>query len=262
MKIAVCSLYINDWYRDITKYGKLSLENYCTKFGYDFYFETENTENSVYDGQREFPWYKIKLISKLLATGQYDYIVWNDADSVVVRDKYTFEDIIRTHMEDKDLLVAKDWNSTLNTGTMFIKNTEWSRNLMDRIWTNPDEFEAGLHEQASLGQLYLKNEMEEQNRIKVLPGNMQNLFLTYWFMYDKNTFIRHATRCAHDRAGFIFTMDGYIPFKIEEETEEQFQNRIDWLENETRYKADIEHYRNGGIRRNLPARYISYLAQH
>jgi hypothetical protein len=83
MRIAVCSLYINSWYREIVKYGKISLEKYCHKHGYDFIYETEDTHNGVYDSKRDIPWYKILLLLKVMQK-DYDYVIWNDADSQIV----------------------------------------------------------------------------------------------------------------------------------------------------------------------------------
>lgn len=106
MKIAVLSMYINPWYREIVKYAKQNLEEYCTLNGYDFIYETEETLNGVYDGLRDPPWYKIKLILKTLEN--YDYVVWEDADSFIFDYNKKLEYFIDKYLEDKDILVATD----------------------------------------------------------------------------------------------------------------------------------------------------------
>lgn len=257
-KIAVCSLYINDWYREIVKYGKRSLEKYCEKHSYDFLYETELTENGVYDPTktelRPIPWYKIPFILKILNTDKYDYVVWNDADSQIVNYDKKLEDFItEMNNSNKDVLVARDWQSTLNTGTMFIRNCDYTKSLLQRVWDNTPEDE-GLHEQASLGELYTRNECNEQDHIMILPHSRQNDFLSYWYSYfPGRCFILHATRCAHDRPGFVFTMDMFCTVKMDEETDEQYNDRQDWL-NGPRAREDIDHYLNGGHRRNQSAR--------
>jgi hypothetical protein len=254
MKIAVCSLYINPWYRDIVKYGKISLEKYCDKHDYDFYYETEETKNGVYDAKREIPWYKILFILKLLKNKEYDYIVWNDADSQIVNYEKKLESFITNEMGDKDILTARDWNSVLNTGTIFIRNTDFSRDLLQNVWDNKHPFRADLHEQASLGEIYTRNENGEQDHIVILPHHRQNEFLTYWYSYyPGQCFIFHASRCSHDRKGFIFTMDMFCTVKMDEETEEQYLDRQDWL-NTSRAREDINYYLKGGQRRNFSAR--------
>jgi hypothetical protein len=255
MKIAVCSLYINKWYMDIVKYGKISLEKYCNKHGYDFHFETESTSGGVYDGKRDIPWYKIQLLLKILNNYDYDYVIWNDADSHIVNYDKKLENFI-DEMGDKDILVARDWKSILNTGTMFIRNCDYTKQLLTAIWNNDKPSDPKLHEQSSLGDIYQKNINDAQNHIMILPLHRQNDFLSYWYSYfPGKCFILHATRCSHDRPGFIFTMDMFCTVKMDEETNEQFEKRQLWLIS-SQAREDIEHYLNGGHRRNLSARYI------
>ena len=150
-------------------------------------------------------------------------------------------------------------HSVLNTGTMFIRNSEYSRTLLQAVWDNKQPFRADLHEQASLGDIYTRNELDTQSHVIVLPPYRQNEFLTYWYSYyPGKCFIVHATRCAHDRTGFIFTMDMFCTVKMEEESDEQYKDRLDWLETD-RARADIDHYLAGGARRNISARYLSIL---
>lgn len=85
----------------------------------------------VYTMEKDIPWYKIKLLLKLLKNPDYDFIVWNDADSTIVNYDKTLESIIE-QVGDKDILVGKDWTSILNTGTMFIRNSEHSRTILQK----------------------------------------------------------------------------------------------------------------------------------
>lgn len=259
MKITVCSLYINPWYREIVKYGKLTLSNYCDKHGYEFLYETELTPQGVYDGQRDIQWYKIKLILKVLETNNADIVVWNDADSVIVNDEIKMEHFVDKYMEGADILVAREPTTILNTGTMFIRNTDKSRQILNTTWDYyhllTEELH-GFHEQAALGEIYKLNVEGFKSHIKVLDPSLRNEFLSYWFSYYPNScFILHAARCAHDRAGFVFTMDMFCPIKMDEETDEEYQFRKKWLKTYSMCRADIDLYLKGGSRRNLTARY-------
>lgn len=252
MKIAVVSLYINDWYREITKYGRKTLEIYCKNHSYDFYWETETSE--FYDKRRDCPWYKILMILKILKhKKKYDFVVWNDADSLVIRDKYSFEEIINTYMSDThDILVSHENNCVLNTGTMFIRNTNWSVMFLYNVWYNENNFNKEFHEQASMGQLYETNFLNCQKKIKILTNKF--LFLSYWSEYNLDTFILHITRCSHDRQGFIFSMDAFTPIKMEEETINNYEKRLKFLNDPKIYSNVINHYLNGGKRLNITPR--------
>jgi hypothetical protein len=158
-------------------------------------------------------------------------------------------------MGDKDFLVARDWQSVLNTGAVFIRNSEFSRTLLQAVWDNDHPFRAEIHEQASLADIYTRNHLDSQSHIIILPHYRQNEFLTYWYSYfPDQCFIVHATRCADDRLGFIFTMDMFCTVKMEEESDAQYQDRLDWLAT-NRSRVDIDHYLSGGERRNFSARY-------
>jgi hypothetical protein len=259
MNILVCSLYINPWYREIVKYGKLTLEKYCEKHNYDFYSETEETPNCVYDGERGVPWYKIKLLLKLLEDHRYEYIVWIDADTQIVNPEIKLESFI-SEMGSNDIFVSSEQlgGSFLNTGFMFVKNSAYSKTLLNQIWNNQHPFDSNFHEQASLCDIYTRNELDSRDHVMIIPRERQSSFSAYWFSYyPGRCFVMHAARCSEDKLGFIFTMDMFCMMKMEEETDEQFLDRQDWLNNETRCRQDIDSYLDGGVRRNLSARYIS-----
>lgn len=260
MKIIVCSLYINPWYREIVKYGKLSIERYCRKNKYTFMYETESTPGGVYDAKRDIPWYKVLLLLKIMNTVECDFVVWNDADSMIINYDKKLEHIIENDLGKKDILVARDCHSILNTGTMFLRNCEYTKQVLQAIWDNEMDFDKNLHEQSSLTSLYNKNLLNLHNNMEILPLYRQNDFLTYWYTYlpDK-CFIVHATRCSHDKIGFIFTMDMFCTIQMDEETVVQYLDRVDWLMT-NRCLEDIQTYRNGGNRRNLTARYIKMLS--
>jgi hypothetical protein len=265
MKIAVCSLYINDWYREIVKYGKKTLDLYCEKHGYYFIYETEEMKDNVFvkfresEPHRDIPWYKIKLLQKISEQeSEFEFVVWIDADATICNPDITLESFIEKYLTpDKDILLGRDPNSSLNTGVMFIRNTEFSRKLLTCIWNNTDgDYQKNLHEQAALGELYLKNYEGCAEKMIVLDPSFQNEFLTYWYSYYPGIFIYHATRCAHDRKGFVFTIDMYTPIKMDEESEEQFQYRNKWLTTESECRKDID-YALANNTRGFPPNLIS-----
>ncbi len=261
MKIVVCSLYINPWYREVVKYGKRSLENYCAKHGYDFVWETEETEDGVYPpgAERDVPWYKIQLLLKCMANSDADFVVWNDADSMIVDPERKLEDMITKHLGNNDILVAKDWLSVLNTGTVFVRNCEYSKQLLTLTWDNKGDYASNLHEQASLADLYERNVYDAQEHVVVLPIHLQNEFLSYWYTYwPGQCFIIHATRCAHNKMGFIFTIDMFCPLKMDEETEEDRAGRIEWMNDAKACREDIDWYLSGGEQRHFSKRYLMF----
>ena len=98
MKIIVCTLAINDWYRDIVKYALRNIELYTRKHGYYVSIHTDKETNSIFDGKRAPCWYKIKLIQKLMREHpNSDYIFWIDADSQILKHDIKLEYFICNH---------------------------------------------------------------------------------------------------------------------------------------------------------------------
>ena len=123
-KICVCTLAINDWYREIVKYSLRNMKNYCDKHNYSFYWEGDE----IYDNERDPPWYKIKLIQKLLQKKEYDVIVWIDADSHILDMDVKLEKYLDMMTDDIQILIGAENNNPVifNTGVMFIKNNIFS----------------------------------------------------------------------------------------------------------------------------------------
>lgn len=239
MRITVCTLAYNDWYREIVKYSIENMRNYCKNHGYEFFCDIEDKFD------REPPWYKILLIKKLLS--DCDYCVWIDADTQILKMEVKLEYFIEKYLGKKDVLVGTQLGNVLNTGVMFFRNCNDNIKLLDLIWNNDSSnFDIHFHEQSSFSNIYTRNLQEYQNRIVILGPNLQNEFLSYWFMYYPNScFIMHAARCAHDREGFIFTMDLFCPIKMIEENEEQYLSRLEWMKDEKKCRKTIDSWISG-----------------
>ena len=235
MKVAVCTLCINDWYLDIVRYGVKTIEDYAKRHAYDFYIC-----NEVYDGSRDYPWYKILAIQKILP--KYDYVFWIDADGHVLKPELSIKYFIENYLNEKDLLCAKDWNNTLNTGVMIIKNTPFIHCLLYEVWNNKESFEKSFHEQASMGQIYDSNRLDSKSHIEIIPWNMQYVLYNFWpNFYPGKQFFIHIARCSHDPVGFMTTLDVYCPIRMSEDVEGEYEDRLEWLSDPVRSRQDTEN---------------------
>ncbi|CAM6096459.1 unnamed protein product [Calypogeia fissa] len=112
-------------------------QSYVERHGYDFIDASD-----VLDKNRPPSWSKILAVKKHLSN--YDYIFWNDADSVVTNPSTTLESIIYSvagsldwdHMPD---LVLTEDATGVNAGMFFVRNSEWSRYFLD-LWWNQTSF--------------------------------------------------------------------------------------------------------------------------
>jgi hypothetical protein len=89
---------------------------------------------------RPTPWHRVKLIQQLFNEG-YDIVIWMDADAIITRYDCDIRSLLKP---DKDLYLVQHDNigedgPVPNTGFMILKNTDWSKSLLQEIW-NKEEY--------------------------------------------------------------------------------------------------------------------------
>ena len=242
MKIIVCTLCINDWYYDVVRYAIRNLTNYCNTHNYNLIVDYGKGSDTIYDGKREPAWYKLLLIKKIMLEQDFDYLFWYDIDSQIIRHDIKLEYFIEKHFTDSiiDLVLPQD-RTTFNTGTMFMRKSNFIIELMIQTWENPNEFDRNFWDQTSMEELYKRDE-SIQSKIKILPfGPIKNELVIGWTHFDpEKTFIIHCARCSHNKLDFYFMMDLFYIFKLDEENEHEYKLRIDWIKNKAvKYIEDI-----------------------
>jgi len=121
MNICVVTLYtkeIEHW----SKYGLINKKLYCRN-RYDF-----RSFSKSLDKNRPPTWSKLIAIERILS--QYDWIFWTDADSLIMNKNILLEQFIDKKF---NFIVGSDHNG-VNTGHFFIKNCEWSFDLLHRCY--------------------------------------------------------------------------------------------------------------------------------
>ncbi|KAJ7297506.1 hypothetical protein O6H91_03G049100 [Diphasiastrum complanatum] len=112
-------------------------KRYVQRHGYDFIDASD-----LLDRARPPSWSKIIAVRKYLPN--YDWIFWNDVDSLVTNPSIALEDIIgsiagNANFEDMpDFIVTEDVTG-VNAGMFFVKNSKWSEDFLD-IWWNQTSF--------------------------------------------------------------------------------------------------------------------------
>jgi len=166
-----------------SKYTKSINEKYCNEKNYIYHVENDGNKIREKIGRRAFTWYKPHLLLDVLNTHSPDYVLFLDADAIVVDNSYHIEDFI---IEGKDIVVTEDYGpSAMNAGVILIKNTEWVRWFLQRWYDVCDELEGGSplqkgfyenglwHDQTCFSHL-LKNEIGVSDKIKVIDNKVLN----------------------------------------------------------------------------------------
>lgn len=220
MKIALGTLAIGGEYKNKVKYGQKVKKLYCEKYDYDYI-----DDESVVVHDRPYEWSKIKLVLKYLKN--YDFFVWMDADLHIMNFDKKLEDFIDIMKNDQDLMYANDgyW---VNNGVMFIRNTRFIHEVFEECWKHTGHI---CNEQGALDYLYRINWKNCAKKYVIKPGK---LFNCWWFEYEWGDFIVHfpgSKEPGRQKNGLKRMMDMFCPIRMDEESMENYEKRIDWLKN-------------------------------
>lgn len=119
-KIGFCTAY-NDNFKNVAEITVPTFKHYCEKHGYD-YIEVTNCNCG-----RHPVWEKIFLLKERLK--DYDYLFWCDCDAIITNNSIKLESFIC----NQDLIITHDLFG-LNAGVFLIKNSEWSKNYLNKVW--------------------------------------------------------------------------------------------------------------------------------
>lgn len=104
--------------------AKKNHEKYCKKHGYT-YKCIEKAEKNCHPA-----WMKPVVMERILNSNEYDYVMWNDADSFFVNMDIRIEDLIWD--PEADMIITGDANDVCNNGHIIMKNTEWSKQFLTK----------------------------------------------------------------------------------------------------------------------------------
>jgi hypothetical protein len=222
MNIAVCSLAIGDEYGKAIKLCRKSLSEYCQKHNYTFVIQyTDIIEN------RDLMWNKIPLIRKILP--KYDYVVWVDADMMIMNYDFHLERLIELYLGSRDMLLSCDSGNQINTGFWVIKNSPFSQDILSLIEHCP-EIAGHFHEQGVLNTLYYENRVNGiQNRIRILGEIEQRLINATIYNYVIGDFLIHFLGVRNNERLSMLSND-HFPRQKENEDDLWYKKRKDWFE--------------------------------
>lgn len=229
MKIGICTLSIGEKYKEKTKWTTTNKKNYCIRHGYTFI-----DDESIWDKSKPIPWSKILLLLKHLS--QFDYLVWIDADILIMNMGMKIETFINRY-PGYDQISGSDWKMQ-NTGVWIIKNTEFSHLFLQKVWDNiydekSDPRERYMNwEQGSVINLMDKNVLNCKEKIKVTYPEEMN---SYWFNYFPGHFVLHFAGVRDELDSLIRE---YYPERLDTDTDESYSDRMVYLAGPVREYLD------------------------
>jgi len=220
MKIAILTLVVGDDYIKRMHYSNLSKKEYCKKHSYTFIDDT-----SIIDKSRPIAWSKILLIKKYLHL--FDYVVWIDADAMILNMEHKIEDKI--HFTEKKDICVTTVSGMINTGVMIIKNSLNSLKILENVYSREEFIHDGNWEQSSFIYIYENNMENCRKHIKVCEE--ETFFLQCYLLDLKcGAFIIHMAGFRPEHYDWLLKkiFERLYPLIRNEETEEHYRARMEW----------------------------------
>jgi hypothetical protein len=131
------------WTNNISygKYTELINEKYCNEKGYIYHVEKDTLKIKENIKDRAITWYKPKFLLEVFKIYNPEYILFLDADAIVCDSDFSIQDFIT---DDFNILCTLDYGpSKLNAGVFIMKNTQWTKDFLQKWWDISDDLTGG-----------------------------------------------------------------------------------------------------------------------
>jgi galactosyl transferase GMA12/MNN10 family len=105
---------------------------YALQYGYHLYDGSHHIDHS-----RPPAWSKIVAVKYLLQHEDCDWVMWTDADTIIMNSEIRITDFLPTDTT-KHLIVGPDKGGGFNSGVFLFRNTDWSIQTLDAWWNMTD----------------------------------------------------------------------------------------------------------------------------
>jgi hypothetical protein len=197
MNIQIITAY-DENHRKLLDITREVYKKYSCLHGYSF------SELEIKEFDRPQSWFKVKAILESMKSNS-EYILWCDADSMILNPHYKIEQIVS---DDKEFYLAQD-NMGLNCGIMLIKNSPTMKSFFQTVDNLYDQYKephpwCGVWEQAAVWGLCSQNYLNILSKIRLLPQSFFNAYDRDDKPSHKNghvndkTFILHLPNTSND----------------------------------------------------------------
>lgn len=172
---------------------------YCKDHGYEF-TPILLTKDRTW---AETVWHKIPVMTEWLS--RYDWLMWIDADAMVMNHTIKIERLIeQTNAANISLIVSSDENG-LNAGVFLVKNCEWSRKYLEAVDSvKPLFIDKKYPEQMAMDKVLRNDSRDSYYHVAYLPKWLLNQFWCTWLPGD--FIVHHAGGSVEDK------VEGLTPF--------------------------------------------------
>jgi hypothetical protein len=152
-----------------------------------------------------FAWLKAAYNFQLLSSSEeqdVEWFLWIDCNALITRFDMSVPQVLRDIgvSPENHIVVAADAHADFNTGVIFVRNSQWSRDLWKRALQKASNNTIREHpwwEQKALLELYHENLYNESMHILVFPDRWKiNAFQsTRRNEFNASSFVLHRVNC-------------------------------------------------------------------
>ena len=178
---------------DYSAYSLTVNAAYAALHGYSFSILSPETQSEYEKGDQR--WNKVRILLDAIQlpletseqssssssssrsgggwAAHFDYIVWLDADLVFLDPLFSLEDVILDASQDQDididLIISRDpypeeVHSVVNTGMLIARNSDWTRQFLQKWWNMGDAGTATAHASTNTSAALRKDDDRDEER--------------------------------------------------------------------------------------------------
>jgi hypothetical protein len=208
-KIAFVS-YSTSHINDYSPYAYAINSIYVNNNNYILKWESEETGANYNNNDQR--WNKVLILLEALKTWakNIDYIVWIDADLIVLDMNLNINNLIK-HYLWADMIISRDpvlENGIINSGMMIIKNSNYSKFFLKKWWNSFDH-NKGM-DQLVFDKLYKSNVFESSKHFALLEPDEINSYFPAWINQKSYNPILHLAGARYDLFIFYIYLFKYL----------------------------------------------------
>lgn len=155
MKIGFVSFAYPKLYAEQVELGTQLRREYCIKQGYELFEDVDD----VFDSSRPAAWSKLDLLLKHMDRNKFDWLFWNDADTILKNKDIKLQDLFKSSgVNDKhDFVITRDGRGYINTGNFFVRVSNYAKDFLNKLKKMTFFNDCRWYEQAAFVYLYRRN---------------------------------------------------------------------------------------------------------
>eukprot|EP00928_Gymnodinium_smaydae_P013350 TRINITY_DN14874_c1_g2_i4.p1 TRINITY_DN14874_c1_g2~~TRINITY_DN14874_c1_g2_i4.p1 ORF type:complete len:361 (+),score=37.11 TRINITY_DN14874_c1_g2_i4:46-1128(+) len=121
------------YFTQICEVAHRNFHEYSEHHGYRLFFHDKPFPSCVGCAGRSPAWHKIRALQDAMQQDGVNFVFWMDSDSLFMNLDKNLTDVLPS--DGKEMAIVGDHNAFLNSGHLVLRNSEWSKSLLEEAWS-------------------------------------------------------------------------------------------------------------------------------